>query len=228
MLGKAPGEATAWDLGFQVYSSLRYGTPEESKTACQGLATAGIDYAYLANTGESNARLIKTCRDMGVTTRFMTNVWGFDEQMLGALGAAADGVVWVMATAAWGEDVPGMALVKDIAAWAGHEGPQSIHYIQGVCAVYFMKAAMERASFMPGGETGSNIRSAMYEQSAWAPLGLEGVCNPGTWTPAGHGGIDTIWVYMAHVGDQGRSMERVYTASLPRAEPPAAPPETDH
>src|SRR3546814_6112094 len=79
-----------------------------------------------------------------------------------------------------------------------------------------MKDAMERASFMPGGETGPNIRSAMYEQRAWAPLGLEGVCNPGTWTPTGHGGIDTIWVYMAHVGDQGRSMERVYTASLPR------------
>jgi len=227
MLGKAPGEARAWDLGFQVYSSLRYGTPDENKTACQGLAAAGIDYAYLANTGDSNTRLIKTCREMGVTTRFMTNVWGFDEQMLDTLGTAADGVVWVMATAAWGEDVPGMALLRDIATWAGHEGPRSIHYIQGVCAVYFMKEAMERASFMPGGETGPNIRAGMYEQTAWAPLGLKGVCNPGTWMPGDHRGIDTIWVYMAHVGDDARSMERVYTASLSRPAP-AVPQKADH
>jgi len=233
VLGRAPGEERAKQLGFQVYAPLRYGTPEDNKAACQALAAEGIDYAYLADTGDSNAPLIRTCRDMGVTTRFMTNIWGFDEQMLQSLGMAGDGVVWVMATAAWGENVPGMRLLRDIAAFNGDTGPKSIHYIQGVCSVYFMKDAMDRATLMPGGVTPENVRAAMEEPTGWAPLGLEGACNPGTWTAGAHRGISDIWIYMAHMAEDGYNLERVYTASLsqpvPKAEeaPAPAPPEAN-
>lgn len=229
---QAPGESYAKDLGFKVLPAIKYGTPEDDKAACEALKADGANYAYLANPSEANLSLLTTCRDMGVTTHFMTNIWGYDRRLMKKAGKAADGVVWVMPTAAWGEDVPGMPLLEAIAAQGGDTGdkePKSIHYIQGVCAVYFMKDAMERASFMPGGITGDNIRLGMYEKKTWAPLGLEGVCNRGTWSPTDHRGITGVWIYMGHVSDKGSSMERVFTALVPKPEPAAdqAPAEAD-
>ena len=220
-IGMKPGEDYARELGFSVIPSIRYGTADEDGKACEALKAAGADYAYLANPSDTNVALITACRAMGVSTRFMTNIWGYDERLMRKAGKAADGIVWVMANAAWGEDVPGMSLLEDIAREgapvdADEAEPRSIHYIQGVCAIYFMKDAMERASFMPGGITGDNIRMAMYEKKAWAPLGLKGVCNRGTWSPTDHQGITDIWVYMGRVTDKDSTMERVYTAIVPK------------
>ena len=220
-VGLEPGEAYAKELGFKVIPTIRYGSADEDGKACESLKTANVDYAYLANASDANAALLTTCRGMGVTTHFMTNIWGYDGRLVRKAGTAANGMVWVMANAAWGEKVPGMRLLEDIAREgappdADEAEPRSIHYIQGVCAIFFMKDAMERASFMPGGITGDNIRVAMYEKKAWAPLGLKGVCNRGSWSPTDHQGITDIWVYKGHVTDEGSSMTRVYTAIVPK------------
>ena len=87
-----------------------------------------------------------------------------------AAGMAADGVVWVMCAATWHEDVPGMAILREISRMSDPEGKayRTVHYLRGVCAMFFMKEAMEWAD-VNGGISGPNIRRAMYQRREWVP-----------------------------------------------------------
>lgn len=197
---KKAGETYAQELGFRVLPSIRYSlAPGDFRGQCLELRQSGANYAFLANTSDSNLALLKTCAEVGVQTQFMANIWGADENLVKAAGKAANGLVWVMGAAPWSSDVTGMALVHDIARAADPKVEyQPIHYVRGICSMFFMKEAMDWAA-KNGGITGPNIKQGMYQKQNWVPQGLEGVCPPGTWSADDHRGITDVLIYRAKV-----------------------------
>ena len=216
---KEAGEAYAKELGFEVLPAIQYSlAPGDFKAQCLSLKNSGANYAFLANTSGSNISLLKSCATVGAETQFMSNIWGYDENVMKAAGAAANGVVWVMGAAKWGDDVPGMKLVKAISAMSDPDGEKyrAVHYIRGVCSVYFMKEAMEWAD-ANGGIDGPNIKKGMYAKKNWVPKGLEGVCPPGTWTAEDHRGFTEALVYRGDVkSGKEWSMANLFAANIPR------------
>ncbi len=216
---KASGEEYARELGFEVLPAIQYSlAPADFKAQCLSLKESGANYAFLANTSGSNISLLKSCQTVGVDVQFMANIWGYDENVMKAAGGAADGVVWVMGAAKWGDDVPGMARVKEVSAMSDPQGKayRAVHYLRGVCSVFLMKEAMEAADQMDGGINGPNIKKAMYSKTDWVPAGLEGVCLPATWTETDHRGINKVFVYRGKTAGGMSDMEQIFVAEVPR------------
>jgi branched-chain amino acid transport system substrate-binding protein len=216
---KEAGEEYAKELGFEVLPPIQYSlAPGDFKAQCLSLKESGANYAFLANTSGSNISLLKSCDTVGVDVQFMANIWGYDENVMKAAGAAADGTTWVMGAAKWGDDVPGMKLVQDVSKMSDPKGEayRAVHYLRGVCSVFFMKEAMEWAD-KNGGINGPNIKKGMYQKQGWVPAGLDGVCPKGTWTAEDHRGFTDLLVYKGNVkSTDDYGMEQVFAASIPR------------
>jgi branched-chain amino acid transport system substrate-binding protein len=159
----------------------------------------------------------------------MANIWGYDERVMREAGEAADGVVWVMGAARWGDEAPGMYTVREISRMSDPEDRKyrSVHYIRGICSMFYLKEAMEWAD-LNGGISGPNVRLGMYQQENWIPAGMEGVCLPASWKRDDHRGVARIVVYRGKVsgatdgpiGDLVRDgviqMDRVFSVDIPR------------
>ena len=200
---KAAGEALASELGFEVLPAIQFTlTPGDFTAQCLSLRNSGANYAYLGNTAGSNISVLRACQTVGVNVQFLSNVWGMDENAMRAAGTAANGVVFPLRTAvAWGGDAPGMATLREISQ--GGATPQTeyrpVHYLAGVCSAMLMVEAMEWAHAHGGEVTGERIRNGFYARKDWVPRGLEGVCNPSTFTNEDHRGQMTVSLYRAVV-----------------------------
>ncbi len=228
---KKAGEEYAKEIGFQVLPAIQYSlAPGDFKAQCLSLKQSGANYAFLANSSDSNVSMLKSCATVGVDVQFLSNIWGFDESLMKAAGTAANGVVWPMGAAPWTSDAPGMKLVHDIAQAADPKTTyKPVHYMRGVCSWYYMKEAMEWAD-KNGGISGPNIKKGMYQKTDWVPAGLEGVCPKATWTPEDHRGFTEVLVYQAIVkadppadADIGKlmadgtlGMKQVFDVTIPR------------
>ncbi|CAA7612312.1 ABC-type branched-chain amino acid transport systems, periplasmic component [Candidatus Terasakiella magnetica] len=210
--------AYAKELGFDILNEIQYSLkPGDFKAQCLSLKESGANYAYLANTSGSTISLLKSCETVGVQVQFMANIWGMDEPSLKTAGDAADKLVWVVAASTWNDDVPGMKLVKEISKISDASGNDSrpVHYIRGICSVYYMKEAMEMAA-ASGGISGPAIKKAMYTKKDWVPAGLEGVCLPSGWSAEDHRGTTQVKVYQAATKGGTIGMKQVFTADIPR------------
>ncbi len=228
---KEAGEAIAKDLGFEVLPPIVFAlTPGDYSAQCLTLKSNGVNYAYLGNTAGSNISVIKACKTAGVDVQFLGNVWGMDENAAKAAGDAADGVVFPLRTAvAWGGNAPGMKTVQDISRMSDSAGTayRPVHYIAGVCTALYMKEAVEWAA-NNGGATGPNVKKGFYQKKDWVPAGLDGVCNPVTWTETDHRPTLRVDIYRmkvsgatdAPVADLVKNgtikLEKVKTVDLPR------------
>ena len=79
-----------------------------------------------------------------------------------------------------------------------------------------------------GGANGPNVKTAFYQKKDWVPTGMEGVCNPSTWTDKDHRGSMKVDLYRSKVtgatdGDINDLMakgtiklEKVKAVELPR------------
>lgn len=199
---KEAGETLARELGFDVLPAIQFAlTPGDYTAQCLTLRSGGANYAYLGNTAGSNISVLRACQTAGVQAQFLGNVWGMDENAMKAAGTAANGVVFPVRTAAvWGQDVPGMAAVREISRTSDTGGTayRPVHYLAGVCSAMLMVEAMETAA--TGGEiTGERIRDGFYARQNWVPRGFEGVCNPSTFTNQDHRGTLRVALYRASV-----------------------------
>ncbi|MDB5630478.1 MAG: branched-chain amino acid transporter substrate-binding protein, partial [Tardiphaga sp.] len=192
--------------------------------------SAGANYAYLGNTAASNISVMKACKAAGAEVQFMSNVWGMDENAAKTAGDAADGVIFPLRTAvSWGGNAPGMKTVMEISKMSDPSGTayRPVHYIAAVCSTLYMKEALDWAA-KNGGATGENVRKGFYQKKDWVPAGLEGVCNPSTWTETDHRPTMKVDLYRSKVtgstdGDMNDVMkkgavklEKVKTIELPR------------
>jgi branched-chain amino acid transport system substrate-binding protein len=207
----------ARDLGFEIVPPIRYSlTPSDFTAQCRSLERSGADFAFLANTSESNVRLLQDCAKLGVATQFLTNVYGWDEGAATEAGAAGNGVVWVVTVARWDDDVPGMATLREVSAQSDPSGERSrpVHYTRGVCAAFFMRDAMARAA-AEGEISGATIKAGFESMRDHVPEGLEGVCLPSSWTPTDHRGTTTVKLYRSHHNFGTTTAEQVYSTTMP-------------
>ena len=228
---KAAGEAIAAELGFEVLPPLVFAlAPGDYSAQCLSLKSAGANYAYLGNTAASNISVLKACKTAGVDVQFMGNVWGMDENAAKTAGDAADGVIFPLRTSvAWGGNAPGMKTVMEISKMSDPTGKvyRPVHYIAAVCSALYLKEALDWAA-KNGGATGENVAKGFYQKKDWVPAGMEGVCNPSTWTEKDHRGTLKVDLYRAKIsgstdGDLNDLMakstiklEKVKTVELPR------------
>ena len=227
---KKAGEDYAKELGFDVLPAIQYTlAPGDFKAQCLTLSQSGADYAFLANTSDSNISMLRSCATVGTKTQFMANIWGFDENAMKAAGEAANGVTWVMGGARWNDDVPGMKTVQAISKASDPRGTayRAVHYLRGVCSIFYMKEALEWAD-KNGGINGPNVKRAMYQKKDWVPVGMEGVCPPATWVEGDHRGVTRVLVYRGNVKgatdgpvadlvkNNVISMAKVFEANVPR------------
>jgi branched-chain amino acid transport system substrate-binding protein len=160
----------------------------------------------------------------------MGNVWGMDENAAKAAGDAADGVIFPLRTAVgWGGNAPGMKTVMEISKMSDPTGNvyRPVHYIAGVCTALYMKEAIDWA-VKNGGPSGDNVAKGFYQKADWVPAGMEGVCNPSTWTDKDHRGTLKVDLYRSKIsgptdGDLNDlikkgtiKLEKVKTVELPR------------
>ncbi len=216
---KAACAAYASEQGFKVLDPIQYSLkPGDFKAQCLSLKESGANYAYLANTAGSTISLLKSCETVGVDTQFMGNVWGMDENALKAAGDSADGMVFVVGAADWKSDAPGMKTVREISKMSDPSGNEyrALHYMRGICSVYYMRDAMAAAAKMDGGVTGPNIKAAMEQMKDHVPAGLEGVCIPSTWTPEDHRGTTKVFIYKAEVGGGKQDIAKIGESEIPR------------
>src|SRR5699024_129603 len=177
------------------------------------------DYAYLANTEASGVALMKACATVDVDVQFVTNVWGFDELGAPAAGEAGDGIVFPVGAAVWGADVPGMDTIRAISKMSDSSGDKAraLHYMRGVCSVFFMRDAMRMAAEQ-GEITSASVKDALESMTDHVPAELEGVCLPHTWTPTSHRGTTEVMVYQNDWEDGDFEFEHLTTVELPRGE----------
>lgn len=189
--------AQAEELGFEIVPSIQYSMRGgDFKAQCLTLRESGAHYAYLANPGDSNVALLKSCATVDVKVKFMTNIWGYSEIVMNAVGEPANGIVMPLHVKPWGTDAPGMKLINEIA-----EGkPRSTYYIAAVCTLFYAKEAMEWAD-KNGGITGENIRKGFTQKADWVPAGLEGMCAPATWTEDDHRNVVKVDVVEGVISD---------------------------
>lgn len=221
----------AEELGFENAPAIQFSLiPGDFSPQCNALKRSGAQYAFLANLDKSVTSLLKQCHDLDVDVQFMVNIWGFDEGVMQAAGVAADGVVWVMGAAKWNDDAEGMYTVREVSKMSDPEETKyrSVHYMRGVCSMFYLKEAMEIAG-QKGRITGPLIKAAMYEKSDWVPAGLDGICLPASWTEQDHRGVTQVLVYQGEVNGPTISktvdelissqlivMKHIYTAEIPR------------
>ena len=207
----------ARELGFDVVPPIRYSlSPGDFSAQCETLKQQGANFAFLANTAESNVALLKACATAGVSTQFMTNIYGWDENAARQAGDAGNGLVWASTVARWGDDVPGMKLLREVSRESDATGKveRPAHYIRGVCSAFLMRDAMAGAE-KAGGVTGANIKAAFEQMRDHVPAGLEGVCLPSTWTASDHRGTTTVMLFRNDYNSGNPLEQKVYTATLP-------------
>ena len=228
---KAAGEALAAELGFEVLPPIVFAlTPGDYSAQCLSLKNSGANYAYLGNTAASNISVLKACKTAGVDVQFLGNVWGMDENGAKTAADAADGVVFPLRTSVtWGGNAPGMKTVMEISKISDPTGKvyRPVHYLAGVCSALYAKEAIDWAA-KTGGATGENVAKGFYQKKDWVPAGMDGVCNPSTWTDKDHRGTLKVDLYRMKVagstdGDISDLMakgtiklEKVKTVELPR------------
>mgnify|MGYP001427611200 CR=1 FL=1 len=198
---KAACQEYAEELGFEVLNVINYTlAPGDFTAQCLTLKQLGANYAYLANSSGSTISLLNACNTVGVNTQFMTNVWGIDEPVIKASGKSANGVVFAVRTnSIWGDEVKGQEILLNISLMSGKKDTyRSVHYIAGICSIYYMKEAMEIAH-AAGKVSGENIKLAMYKNKDWVPKGLEGVCLPSNWNEEDHRGLMLVPIYKVKV-----------------------------
>lgn len=216
----APKEACgayAEELGFETLNPIVYSlSPGDFKAQCLTLKDSAADYAYLGNTGGSNISMIRACKTVGVDTQFLANVWGWDMNAFATAGVGGDGVAFVMSTASWNDDAPGLKLVREVSKMSEANAEyRPVHYIRGVCGALNMVDAMKIAD-KKGELTGETLKAAMETFVDYVPEGMEGVCLPSTWTADDHRGMTDVLVYQTSWNNGNPSMARVHEANLPR------------
>ena len=202
----APKEACenyAKEIGFESLPSLYFSMiPQDYSRQCLELERFKPDYVFLANLDKSVASLLSQCQSKQDKIQFMVNIYGFDESVIQSAGLAANGVVWVVASASWEDSYAGMYTVREVSKMSDPENSKyrTLHYVRGVCSMFFLKEAILQAD-LEGQLSGNKIKKAMYRDKEWVPEELDGVCLPSNWSETDHRGTNTVLVYQAFVDE---------------------------
>ncbi len=190
--GRAPipaGKAYAQELGFEVGADQIVAlTALEARSQVAAVKAFGADFAWIGGTTNSASVIVRDARAAGLTTRFVVNVWGFDENMIKLIGKDAEGVLASTPHVLYGEPAAGMTKMFDVLArfynkqpnftWGTTQTPFIASYVRGWLNVYLLKKGLEiivdnwTTYSRLGGFSGPSVRSALETLKNWDPDGL--------------------------------------------------------
>src|SRR5580693_8229528 len=203
-----------------VHMGANHPFPNAPKAAGEALAAElGFEVlpslVFALTPGDYSAQCL-SLKSAGANYAYLGNTAASDISVLKACKAA-------------GVDVPGMKTVMEISKMSDPTGNvyRPVHYIAGVCTALYMKEAIDWA-VKNGGPSGDNVAKGFYQKADWVPAGMEGVCNPSTWTDKDHRGTLKVDLYRSKIsgptdGDLNDlikkgtiKLEKVKTVELPR------------
>jgi branched-chain amino acid transport system substrate-binding protein len=182
--GKAPipaGKEMAKALGIEVGDDQSVAlSATEAVSQLTDMKKFNPDYAWIGGTIASSAVIIKDAAKLGLQTKFLTNVWGFNENLVKLAGdAAKDRVFGMVPFTMWGDDVPGMKPVMEIHK-KNHPTDSHIEpYIQNWVSMMVMWEALKRAKTMDS----AGVKAALETIKDFDTGGLSA---PITFTPTDH------------------------------------------
>ncbi len=190
--GLAPiqaGKAYARELGFELGPEQIVALSAlEARSQLQAVKAFGADFAWIGGTTNSASVIVRDAKALGLTTRFVVNVWGFDENMIKLIGKAAEGVFASTPHTYYGEPAAGRAKMFDALrrfhnkepnfTWGTTDTPFTAPYVRGWLNVMLLRRGLEVivdnwATYSRlGGFSGPSVRSALETIKDWDPEGL--------------------------------------------------------
>jgi branched-chain amino acid transport system substrate-binding protein len=185
--GKAPipaGKAMAKELGIEVGPDEIVGLRAIDATSqLLHMKEFDPDWAWVGGTTPSVSVVVKDVAKLGLRTKIISNVWGFDENILKLASDAANDRLYGMAPFAfWEEAVPGMKAALAAAKKANPEASYTVRYIQGWTAMMVMWEGLKRAD-NAGELNGPGLKKALESLQNFDTGGLTA---PISFTPSDH------------------------------------------
>ena len=141
--GKNPipaGKAMAQELGFEIGEDQFVAlNATDAVSQLTKMKQYNPDWAWIGGTVGSTGVIIKDAAKLGLDTKFLINVWGFDENLLKLAGDAAKERAFGMAPFTfYGEDVPGMEPILEMHQRKHPNDTHTVHYIQAWVSMMVM------------------------------------------------------------------------------------------
>ena len=150
----------------------------EANSQMLSVKNKGADFAWIGGTTPSTAVILKDAKKLGLKTKFLVNLWGNDEDLVKMAGDAADGTLGLQAAAVYGDDVPGMKLIKEVTK--GEH--QNTHYVRGWVSMMVLCEALKIAD-KKGQLNGPGVKAAL---ETFKDFDTGGLTSKITFTPSDH------------------------------------------
>jgi branched-chain amino acid transport system substrate-binding protein len=169
--GSAPIPAMkeyAEELGFEIVGQENVDLKAIDATPqLLSLKKVEPDFVWTGGTTPSTAVIMKDAQKLGMNCTFFSNIWSSDENIFKLAGEAAEGHFGLQGAAIYGQDVPGMELIRKL---TGGEHRMT-HYVRGFVSAMVMCEGMKMAK-AAGEVTGESIKAALETMRDFDPMGL--------------------------------------------------------
>ena len=191
--GKNPipsGKAMAKELGFEIGPDQIIGLrATDAVSQLTNMKKFNPDWAWIGGTTPSAAVTIKDASKLGLKTKFLINVWGFDENMPKLAGEAANERAYGMAPFTfYGADVPGMKPILEMHKSKHPDDSHLVRYVQSWTSMMVMWEALKKAETLDG----PGVQAALETLKDFDTGGLSA---PITFTPTDHRPNTTLSIY---------------------------------
>jgi branched-chain amino acid transport system substrate-binding protein len=182
------GKRQARDLGFEIVGEEHVALNAfDASRQIRHLKRVTPDLVWIGGTTPSTVVVLKEAWRQNLRPRFLVNIWGNDEDLLQLAGEAAEGVLGLQASALFGDDVPGMRLIRDA---TGHES-KITPYVRGWVSMMVLCEGLRRAE--ANGELhGPGIKKAL---ETLKDFDTQGLMAPVTFTEHDHRPSMSVRIY---------------------------------
>lgn len=185
--GKAMAESLGFDIGPDQIVSL---SATDAVSQLTNMKKFNPDWAWIGGTTPSTAVIIKDAAKLGLETKFLINVWGFDENLPKLAGEAANERAYGMAPFTfYGVDAPGMKPILEMHQSKHPDDGHLVRYIQSWVSMMVMWDALKRAETLDG----PAVKAALEKVDNFDTGGLTAA--PITFTPTDHRPNTTLFIY---------------------------------
>jgi branched-chain amino acid transport system substrate-binding protein len=130
-------------LGIEVGADFLISDPSSAKSVSSALAAMkpyNPDFAYLSLFSKEASFILHEAKEIGLKTRWICNMKAFDENLV-----SFDGVMGVQPISPYGEDIPGMAEIKEAhRRWHPYDS-HTLSYVEGWATVQVIADAVGRS-----------------------------------------------------------------------------------
>ncbi len=185
--GKAMAEELGLEVGPDQFVALN---ATDAVSQLTNMKKFNPDWAWIGGTTASTAVIIKDAAKLGLDTKFLINVWGFDENLPKLAGDAANERAYGMAPFTfYGIDVPGMKPILEMHNKKHPDDSHLVRYTQAWVSMMVMWDALKRAETLDG----PGVKAALEQVRDFDTGGLTAA--PITFTPTDHRPNTTLFIY---------------------------------